>query len=155
MPVKYAVNLTEEERDQLINLTKKGKNSSRVFKRAQILLLAEENYQDVEIADILKVGESTVHRIRQRYVEEGVGLALSERPRPGRPGKLNPEAEAMLMATACSNPPEGRKCWTMQLLADQLVTLDLVEDISDETVRLALKKTLLNLGSNNNGAFHK
>ncbi len=88
-------------------------------------------------------------------MEEGVSLALSERPRPGRPGKLNPEAEAMLIATACSNPPEGRKCWTMQLLANQLVTLDLVEDISDETVRLTLKKTTLNLGSNNNGAFHK
>lgn len=155
MPVKYIVNLTEEERDQLLNLTKKGKNSSRVFKRAQILLLAEENYQDVEIADILKVGESTVHRTRQRYVEEGVSLALSERPRPGRPGKLNPEAEAMLIATACSNPPEGRKGWTMQLLANQLVTLDLVEDISDETVRLTLKKTRLNLGLKNNGVFHK
>ena len=155
MSVKYIVDLTEEERDQLLNLTKKSKNSSRVFKRAQILLLAEENYQDVEIADILKVGESTVHRTRQRYVEEGVSLALSERPRSGRPGKLNPEAEAMLMATACSNPPEGRNCWTMQLLADQLVTLDLVEDISDETVRLTLKKTRLNLGSNNNGAFQK
>lgn len=64
MPVKYRVNLTEEERDQLVNLTKKGKNSSRVFKQAQILLLTEENYQDVEIADILKVGESTVYRTR-------------------------------------------------------------------------------------------
>ena len=75
MPVTYIVNLTEEERDQLLNLTKKGKNSSCVFKRVQILLLAEENYQDVEIADILKVGESTIHRTRQRYVEEGVSLA--------------------------------------------------------------------------------
>ena len=146
MPVKYIVNLTEEERDQLLNLTKKGKNSSRVFKRAQILLLAEENYQDVEIADILKVGESTVHRTRQKYVEEGVSLALSERPRSGRPGKLNLEAEAMLIATACSHPPQGRNNWTMQLLADQLVTLDLVENISDETVRLTLKKTKSNRG---------
>ncbi len=154
MPVKYAVNLTEEERDQLINLTKKGKNSSRVFKRAQILLLAEEKYQDVEIADILKVGESTVHRTRQRYVEEGVSLALSERPRPGRPGKLSPEAEAILIATACSHPPEGRNGWTMQLLANQLVSLEMVENISDETVRQTLKKTSSNPGSDNNGAFH-
>lgn len=155
MPVKYAVNLTEEERDQLLNLTKKGKNSSRVFKRAQILLLADLYYQDGEIADILKVGESIIHRTRQRYVEEGVGLALSERPRPGRPGKLSSEAEAMLMSTACSDPPQGRNGWTMQLLADSLVNLDLVESISDETVRMTLKKTKSNLGSNNNGAFHK
>lgn len=155
MAVKYTVNLTEEERDQLINLTKKGKNSSRVFKRAQILLLAEEDYQDVEIADILKVGESTIHRTRQRYVEEGVCLALVERPRPGRPGKLSPQAEALLIAQACSDPPQGRNCWTMQLLADSLVTLDLVESISDETVRQTLKKPKSNLGSNSSGAFHK
>jgi transposase len=155
MPVKYAVNLTDEERYELLNLTKKGKNSSRVFKRAQILLLAEEGYQDGEIADILKVGESTIHRTRQRYVEEGVCVALAERPRSGRPGKLSPEAEAMLIATACADPPQGRNCWTMQLLADSLVTLDLVESISDETVRITLKKTRSNLGSNNNGAFHK
>lgn len=155
MLVKYAVKLTEEERDELLNLTKKGKNSSRVFKRSQILLLADEGYQDKEIADILKVGESTIHRARQRYVEEGVCLALAERPRPGRPGKLSPQAEALLIATACSDPPQGRNCWTMQLLANSLVTLDVVESISDETVRIALKKTKSNLGSNNNGAFHK
>jgi len=155
MPVKYAVKLTEEERDELLNLTKKGKNSSRVFKRSQILLLADEGYQDQEIADILKVGESTIHRTRQRYVEQGVGLALGERPRPGRPGKLSPQAEALLIAKACSDPPEGRNCWTMQLLANSLVTLDVVESISDETVRMTLKKTKSNLGSNNNGAFHK
>ncbi len=141
MPVKYAVKLTEEERDELLNLTKKGKNSSRVFKRAQILLLAAEGYQDGEIADILKVGESTIHRTKQRYVEEGVCEALAERPRPGRPEKLSPQAEAMLIATACSDPPQGRNAWTMQLLAECLVTLELVESISDETVRRTLKKT--------------
>jgi len=141
MPSKYAINLTEAERDQLINLTKKGKNSSRVFKRAQILLLASRGYGDAEIAQMLMVGESTVHRTRQRYVEEGVSEALAERPRPGRPEKLSPQAEAMLIATACSDPPQGRNCWTMQLLADSLVTLELVKSISDETVRKTLKKT--------------
>jgi len=141
MPSKYAINLTEAERDQLINLTKKGKNSSRVFKRAQILLLASRGYGDAEIAQMLMVGESTVHRTRQRYVEEGVSEALAERPRPGRPEKLSPQAEAMLIATACSDPPQGRNAWTMQLLADSLVTLELVKSISDETVRKTLKKT--------------
>jgi transposase len=146
MPSKYGVNLTEAERDQLINLTKKGKNSSRVFKRAQILLLASRGYGDAEIAQMLMVGESTVHRTRQRYVEEGVSEALAERPRPGRPEKLSPQAEAMLIATACSDPPQGRNAWTMQVLADSLVTLELVESISDETVRRTLKKTKLSRG---------
>lgn len=146
MAVKYTVNLTEEERDQLLNLTKKGKNSSRKFIRAQILLLSSQGYRDAEIAQIMNVGESTVHRTRQKYVEEGVSLALAEGPRPGRPEKLTPSAEALLIATACSDPPEGRSCWTMQLLAERLVTLDLVENISDETVRQTLKKTKLNRG---------
>lgn len=92
----------------------------------------------------MNVGESTVHRTRQKYVEEGVALALAESPRPGRPEKLTPEAEAMLIATACSDLPPGRKCWTMQLLADALITLELVENISDETVRTVLKKTKSN-----------
>ena len=141
MPTKYSVNLTESERDQLLDLTKKGKNSSRKLKRAQILLLADEGYRDSEISDILKVGESTVHRTRQRYIEEGVSLAIAEKPRSGKPPKLTPQAETFLIATACTDPPEGRNCWTMQLLADRLVELELVENISDETVRKTLKKT--------------
>ncbi|OKH26416.1 IS630 family transposase [Chroogloeocystis siderophila 5.2 s.c.1] len=146
MAIKYTVNLTQEEHQQLVDLTKKGKNSARVLKRAQILLLADQGYQDEVIASMLMVGESTVHRTRQRYVEEGVELALSERPRKGREKKLNPQAEAFLIATACSNPPSGRESWTMQLLAAQLVSLELMDRISDETVRTTLKKTKSNLG---------
>jgi transposase len=146
MPVKYTVNLTQEEHQQLIDLTKKGKTSARVVKRAQILLLADQGYQDEAIASILMVGESTVHRTRQRYVEEGVELALSERPRKGREKKLSPQAEAFLIATACSTPSDGRESWTMKLLADKLVSLELIDRISDETVRITLKKTKSNLG---------
>lgn len=146
MPVKYTVNLTQEEHQQLIDLTKKGKTSARVVKRAQILLLAAQGYQDETIAGMLMVGESTVHRTRQRYVEEGVELALSERPRKGREKKLTPEAEAFLIATACSDPPSGRESWTMQLLADKLVSLEIIDSISDETVRTTLKKTSSNRG---------
>ena len=90
---------------------------------------------------MLKVGESTVHRTRQRCVESGLESALTERPRPGRKVKIEGKAEAFLVATACSDPPSGRQSWTMQLLADRLVELDLVESISDEAVRLRLKKT--------------
>ena len=146
MPVKYTVNLTPEEHQQLVDLTTKGKNSARVLKRAQILLLADQGYQDEAIAAILMIGESTVHRTRQRYVLEGVELALCERPRKGREKKLTPQVEAFLIATACSDPPSGRESWTMQLLADQLVSLELIDRISDETVRTTLKKTKSNLG---------
>jgi transposase len=146
MPVKYRVNLTSEEHSHLVDLTNKGKTSARVLKRAQILLLADQGYQDETIASILMVGESTVHRTRQRYVEEGVELALSERPRSGREKKLTASSEAFLIATACSDPPSGREGWTMQLLADRLISLQLIDSISDETVRTTLKKTKSNLG---------
>ncbi len=146
MAVKYIVNLSEEERAQLGKIMSKGKTTGRIVKRAQILLLADEGHPDKTIAKMLKVGESTVHRTRQRCVEEGIELALKERPRKGSARKLDGKSEAFLVATACSQAPEGRESWTMQLLADRLVELKLVESISDETVRRTLKKTKLNLG---------
>lgn len=146
MTVKYIVNLSDEERSLLWDITSKGKTTGRIVKRAQILLLADEGHPDETIATMLKVGESTVHRTRQRCVEEGVEKALKERPRRGSSKKLNGKGEAFLIATACSDAPEGRESWTMQLLADRLVELKLVESISDETVRRTLKKTKLSLG---------
>ena len=146
MAVKYTVNLSESEREQLQEITSKGKIAARKLKRAQILLLADEGHRDDKIAQMLLLGQSTVHRTRQRCVEEGVEKALTERPRRGSKAKLDGKIEAFLVATACSDAPEGRKRWTMQLLADRLVALNLVESISDETVRRTLKKTKLSLG---------
>ena len=146
MSIKYIVNLYDKEREYLYQVISKGKTTGRIVKRAQILLLADEGYPDETIATMLKVGESTVHRTRQKCVEQGVELALKERPRKGREKKLDGKTEAFLVATACSDPPEGRQCWTMELLAAQLVELKLVESISDETVRQTLKKTSSNLG---------
>jgi transposase len=146
MAVKYIVNLSDEERKYLYQITSKGKTTGRIVKRAQILLLAEEGHSDETIATMLKVGESTVHRTRQKCIELGMVLALKESPRQGRKRKLDGKTEAFLVATACSTPPKGRESWTMQLLADHLVELDLVESLSDETVRRTLKKTKLNLG---------
>ena len=146
MSIKYIVNLSDQEREYLYQVTSKGKTTGRIVKRAQILLLADEEYPDKTIATMLKVGESTVHRTRQKCVEQGVKLALKERPRKGREKKLDGKTEAFLVATACSEPPQGRQFWTMQLLADRLVELELVETISDETVRQTLKKTSSNLG---------
>lgn len=142
MAAKYIVNLSDEEREELYQIISKGKTTGRIVKRAQILLLADEGHPDEMIAMMLKVGESTVHRTRQRCVEEGIELALKERPRQGRARKLEGKAEAFLVATACSDPPAGRESWTMQLLADRLVELNLVESLSDETVRRTLKKTI-------------
>jgi transposase len=146
MAEKYIVNLTQEEYSSLIGLTSKGKTSSRTLKRANILLLANEGYPDRAIAETLHVGESTVHRTRQKLVEGGVEFALREEPRAGSRRKLDGKGEAFLVATACSNPPDGQQRWTMQLLANRLVEIQVVDSISDETVRRCLKKMISSLG---------
>jgi transposase len=140
----YVVDLSEEEKAELKSLTKKGKTSARKLNRARVLLLANEGETDKQIAKALGVGTSTVERIRKRFVEEG-GLeeALNERRRPGGERKLDGKQEAYLLALACSDPPRGKKQWTMQLLANRLVELEVVVDsISDETVRRTLKRGL-------------
>ena len=140
MPDKYIVTLTPEERSELTGLTSRGKLSARKLKRAQILIAADKDQRDDVIAQTLNVGLSTIHRTRQKYVEGGVAWALSERPRAGGTKKLDSKAEALLVATACSEPPAGRGQWTMQLLAERMVALKVVESLSDETVRRTLQK---------------
>jgi putative transposase len=153
MSEKYLVDLTSTEQEYLTGLLKRGKLSARKIARAHILLQAAEGLSDEDIADTLRVGISTIHRTRQRFVEEGLEPALSERCRAsGRP-KLEGKQEAFLVALACSTPPAGRARWTMQLLADRFVELTTVTGISDETVRRALKKTTSNRGSTRSGAF--
>jgi transposase len=141
MRKKYIVNLTVEERDQLLNLIKKGSASARKLTRAHILLRADEGATDDQIAVALHVNRSTVERTRKKLVEGNLEWALSERPRPGAKRKLDLKQEAFLIATTCSEAPAGQARWTMQLLADELVSLGIVETISDETVRRTLKKT--------------
>jgi transposase len=143
---KYVVNLSEEEREQLEVITTKGTSKARRLRRAHILLLADEGLLDKEIARAMNAAVSTVERTRKRFVEEGLEAALSERPRPGARRKLDGHQEAYLVALACSDSPEGKKRWTMQLLADRLVEVGMVEEISDETVRRTLKKGMLNRG---------
>jgi transposase len=141
MAKKYIVTLMDDERAQLLALTKRGKVAARRLTRAHILLQAETGLSDEIIAQALHIGPATVERIRKRFVEEGLEAALTERPRPGGHRKLDGKQEAFLIALACSTPPEGRICWTMQLLANRLVALRIVDAISDETVRRTLKKT--------------
>lgn len=151
----YIVDLTEEERTFLLKFIKSGKHSARKINRARILLLADEGKTDREIAAAFRLSPQanalhttvpTVQRTRQRFVQGNLEYALNERPRPGGPKKLDGRAEAVLIALAHSAPSAGRKSWTMQLLADRLVELKVVDSISDETVRRALKKNLSNLG---------
>lgn len=136
----YVVELKDDERDTLLDLVKSGQTKARKLNRAHILLLANEGRSDPEIARALHTSESTVQRTRKRFVEGNLEFALNERRRPGAKPKLNSKDEALLIALSKSTPPEGRKCWTMQLLADRLAELGEVESISDETVRRVLKK---------------
>jgi len=153
MPAKrYKVTLTEEERNALLKLIKKGKRAARELSHARILLKADESETgarlgDEEISEHLQVSVSTIERVRKQFVEQGLERALThKRPYRTRSKKLDGEAEAHLIALACAEPPKGREHWTMQMLADKLIELEVVQNISDETVRLALKKMNLNLG---------
>lgn len=138
---KYIVDLTQDEREQLLQLLGKGKHSARKLTRARILLKADEGLTDEQIATALHVGSATVGRTRQRFVEEGLDLALKERPRPGQHRKLDGKQEAHLIAVACSQAPEGHTRWTLRLLAAKVVELGLADSIAPETVRQILKKT--------------
>jgi transposase len=146
MAKKYIVTLMGEERAVLLALTKRGKVAARKLARAYILLQADVGATDETIAQALHAGMATVERVRKRFVEQGLEAALTERPRPGGRRRLDGRTEAFLVALACSTPPDERKCWTMQLLADKLVDLTDIDKVSADTVRRALKKMRLNRG---------
>jgi transposase len=151
MAKRYRVTLTDEERARLEGLTRKGTASARMVRRAQTLLLAAEGRTDEAIASALHIGVATVERTRRRCVEEGVAASLVERPRPGARPKLGPKQQAFVVALACTTPPEGRLRWTMQLLADRVVELQIVPAITDEAIRLLLKRTSSSHGSRRHG----
>jgi transposase len=144
---RYIVTLTGEERAELEGLLAGGKSSASKQAHARILLKADASpggpaWSDSEIAEAVEVGTATVERVRKRFVEQGLEAALVRKAqeRPSRLKTLDGRAEARLIALACSPPPEGRESWTMQLLADKLVELEVVPAICDETVRRWLKK---------------
>jgi transposase len=138
MNIRYRVELNEAERDALSAMLNGGTQAARKLKRAQILLAADGGTSDEVIADCIGVGESTVYRTRRRFVEGNLEAALNEEPRPGAARKLSGREEALLVATACTNPPEGRVRWTLELLADEMVRLTDHSDLSRETVRRRL-----------------
>lgn len=153
---KYVVRLSAEERQSLETLVATKRVAAAKSLRARMLLKADigeagPGWTDEAIAGAFEIGLSTVHRLRQQLVEEGLDAALTRKPRSPRPPKMDGEKEARLVMLACSEPPEGRARWTLELLADKLVELHVVDSLSRETVRLRLKKTKLNLGCVANG----
>ncbi len=148
MPAKkYKVTLTAQEREQLVKLISTGKAAARKLAHARILLACEEGDEcrgpsDTEVAAAVHVSRPTVERVRKAFVEEGLEGALNaKRARQTRPPTFDGESEAKLIALACSAPPQGRNRWTLRLLADRLVELEVFESVSYETVRQTLKKT--------------
>jgi transposase len=152
MKKKYIVTLTPEERRMLQEMLSRGKAAARKLMHARILLKADvaaggPGWNDEAIVEALEVGRATVERVRKEFVEEGLEAAL-ERRRPRRQyrRKLDGDGEAHLVALACQKPPEGRSRWTLKLLADRMVQLEYVDEISYQTVRRTLKKTNSSLG---------
>jgi transposase len=145
---KYLVTLTPDERGWLAGLIAAGRRSALTITRARIVLKADQSpggpaWEDADIAEALDCSVRTIERVRQRFVERGLEPALGRKPqdRPSRERKFDGAAEARLIALACSQPPEGRARWTLKLLADKLVELEVFDSVSDETVRRVLKKT--------------
>ena len=144
---KYIVELTSEERKELSELVSKGKAAARKITHARVLLQADESkngsvWTDNQISEAFGIHTNTIHGIRRRFVEQGLQAALDRKKqeRPSRKRIVDGEVEARLIALRCSAPPEGRNEWNLRLLADKLVELEIVPDISHETVRQALKK---------------
>ena len=158
---KYRVTLTAEERADLEQLVSSGKAAARKLTHARILLLADDSRGDERLDEqiVAALGASlrTVSRIRQQLVTAGVDVAILRRRQPPRPDKIKVkgDVEQRLVELACSDPPKGRCHWTLQLLADELVVLGLVDQVSTETVRQALKKTTSSRGSSSPGASHR
>jgi len=152
MKKKYIVTLAEDERKVLEGMLSRGKAAARKLMHARILLKADAasggpDWHDDRIAEALEVGRATVERVRKQFVEEGLDAALERRtPRRRYRRKLDGDGEAHLVALACQEPPEGRSRWTLQLLADRMVELEYVDQISYQTVRRTLKKTNSSLG---------
>jgi DNA-binding CsgD family transcriptional regulator len=152
-PQKYPVELNEEEQAQLAGVVKRGKHSRREIQRAQMLLWSSEGKTDLDIAMLLEVTPLTVASTRERWAKE---KRIADAPKPGRKKRLDGKQEALLVALACSEAPDGRSEWTLQLLADKLLELKVVETpISYETVRETLKKTTLSPGRKSSGASRR
>jgi transposase len=149
------VQLTDDQRTELTGRLERAALTGRQRRRFQILLLADAGQTDERIAAATGAGRSTVERLRKRFVREGVAAVLTDKPRSGAPAKLDGKQEAMIVALACSDAPEGRARWTARLLANRAVELEVVESVSESTVRRILKKTRSSRGRSGRGASRR
>ena len=141
MDKEYVVKLTGKERDKLLAIVNKGRNKAAVIRRAHVLLKSDEGKSDGQISELLYSHADTVRNVRKRFVGDGLQAALEDQAVAAHEPKLNEQQQAHLVALACSTPPAGQARWTLELLVKELVKDGVVEGISPETVRLALKKT--------------
>jgi transposase len=161
MHKKYVAKLKPEERTELLELTQNGKAAAKTLTHARILLKTDATsgqpgWTDQAISDALDVSVATIERVRRIYVQQGLAAALKRKSRTQhRTRRLDGNQEAHLIALTCSEPPAGHGRWTLRLLADRMVKLEYVEEISYETVRRTLKKTNSNRGRRNNGVSHR
>lgn len=150
------LHLSSQQRMQLEKLVSSGISKARTLTKARILLLTDYSTDhhmiDADIALTLQVSLPTIGRVRRRCLEGNIDKAVNDQPRSGKPPKITGDIEAQLVVLACSDPPKGHKQWTLRLLADRLVELELVDTVSHVTVSNRLKKTHLSLGKSNIGA---
>lgn len=153
--IKYIVKLSAEEKQELRGMLSRGVHSARVLNRARILLWTDEGCTVDEICECLNICRQTVCEIRKRFANEGLKVALADRPKGGRPPLITGRDEAELTVIACQEAPEGRKRWTLRMIADKFVELHPDKHISHEAVRGILKKATSNRGKNNAGLSRK
>jgi transposase len=146
MSKRIDINLQEQERQELEQVIRKGVRSARELTRARILLLSDRGQGVGQVTEAVMCSRGTVMNVKKRYLKGGLEAALYDKPRPGAKPKITGDVEAHLIALTCSDPPEGYSRWTLRLLADQLVELELVESISHTAVGQVLKKTNSNPG---------
>ena len=145
MRKKNLVKLKPKDKELLEQFITKGSQKARTITRARILLMANDGKADTQIIEALGTARNTIRTVRYRYVNQGLEAALNEQPRPGAPDKFTGRNRAKITAIACSRPPEGRSRWTLRLIADTMVELNMVDNISHHTVQRVLKKTNLSL----------
>jgi transposase len=156
---KYFVRLTESEREELKKFIQKGGKGYRI-RHAQILLKLDQSLENIgwtynKIQESYGATHATIAKIAKRFVLEGMEAALGRKKQENRRRKVTGEVEAQICVIACSNPPEGKSRWTIQMIADELIRLEIVDYITDSTVCEVMKKTKLSLGRSNNGASRK
>lgn len=145
MRKKDLIKLKQKDQKMLKQLIAQGSRKARTITRSRILLMSNNGKTDTQIIEALNTARNTIRTVRYRYVHQGLEAAINEQPRPGAPNKFTGRDKAKVTAIACSKPPEGRTRWTLRLIADTMVELDIVDDISHQTVKRVLKKTNLAL----------